>query len=234
MSQKLQTKSSLIEWCDKQVAEGKTLSLHWEGGGDSGWVYMEIDDKEVTERDDAEDSPVNQLINLMYDQLDYGSWAGEFSACGEATYDPEQKAFIGIDNYSEDNTEHYECDLQVRVPKALWFDRLEIEVQNEQATISAFFHIRNGFTTEEHDQWIADFEHDFADEVDKVITRFCSDPKTAEYRNVWHTEEINRSDFKEEGDYLVYTIEELNINTESTEEKDICLELESVNDYEDE
>lgn len=35
----------------------------------------------------------NTLVDLMYDELDYGSWAGEFSASGTAILQPRNKVF---------------------------------------------------------------------------------------------------------------------------------------------
>ena len=75
-------KLSVKEWCDQQVAEGKELTLRWEGGGDSGWVYFELDGSQV------ENEYTEKLVDYCYDVLDYGSWAGEFDATGEATYNP--------------------------------------------------------------------------------------------------------------------------------------------------
>lgn len=31
-AKKLEVKPSVLEWCNKQVADGHELSIHWEGG----------------------------------------------------------------------------------------------------------------------------------------------------------------------------------------------------------
>ena len=112
--------SSLVEYCDNLVKEGKELALNWEGGGDSGWVYFTVDGKE----DDSDE--IRRLIDACYEVLDYGSWAGEFSANGEATYNPKTKCFEGVDNYGEDTTETHRCKIDIVVPERLWFDSIEV------------------------------------------------------------------------------------------------------------
>ena len=147
MAQTLTVDQSLIKWCDKQVAEGKKLEICWEGGGDSGWVYFQIDGKNVGEVNIPE---ISTLVDRMYDELDYGSWAGEFSANGSAEYNPELKAFIGIDNYSESETSDFKKDIEIIIPKSLWFDAVRYSIEDsdpdEQDVQTDFqFQIRNGF-----------------------------------------------------------------------------------------
>jgi hypothetical protein len=223
MSQKVVATSDLIKWCDEQVAQGKELSLAWEGGGDSGWVYFKIDDEQVS---DSEETPqIEELINRMYDQLDYGSWAGEFSASGEAIYDPKQKAFVGTDYYSEDETVMHECSLKIRVPKHLWFDAVEYNFEQEDPEIDIAFILRNGFLTDEHTKAAEEIKTDLDIDVEKAIKDYSSLPDSTPYQNVWQNERINRSEFIEEGDYLVATIYDLNIGTRTETDKDIYLEL---------
>ena len=227
MAQKLQTELSLIEWCDQQVAEGRKLGIGWEGGGDSGWCYFIIDDEQVP--DSKENEYIRGLLNAMYNQLDYGSWAGEFSADGRAEYDPKQKAFVGTDYYSEDETEIYSCDIEVRVPKNLWFDRMEISLESDEVDTDAAFTVRNGFLTEEHNQFLEQFKEYFNKKVEQVVDRFIADENTREYKSIWQTWELQRSEFSEDGEFLVYNVEDLNIGTCTTDEKDIFLELENLN-----
>lgn len=219
-------KQSLIEYLDAMVAEGKEVSMGWEGGGDSGWCWFEIDGEQVS--DSAQNSHIRSLLDHMYDELDYGSWAGEFSASGKAIYDSEEKAFVGTDHYSEDDTIHYDCKLEIRIPKSLWFDRMEIQIQEEDADVDSVFHVRNGFLTEEHDEFIEKFNNSFHKDVWAVIERFMNDPQQNEYRSMWESYNLNRSEFTEQGDFMVYTIEELGIGSTSDEEKEIYLELENI------
>jgi hypothetical protein len=35
-------KKSIIQWCKDLHEAGNDLTMKWEGGGDSGWIYFEI------------------------------------------------------------------------------------------------------------------------------------------------------------------------------------------------
>lgn len=230
MSFKVIAGDELIKWCDVQIADGHILSMHWEGGGDSGWCSFRIDGEDIPWNE--EEGPIRNLLDLMYDLLDYGSWAGEFSAFGEAIYDPEEKAFVGVDKYSEDYTAEYPCNIEVRVPKKLWFDSMEIQIEGEEnPNISVAFLITNGFLTDEHDQWIPEFESSFAEKVYEVIDNFSNDYTQEEYRSIWENITLTKiADFTEDGDYMVHTLTSLSIGTSQSEDKDIYLQLQSEND----
>lgn len=225
-------KQSLIEYLDALVAEGKEIKMAWEGGGDSGWCWFEIDGQQVS--DAAQDSHIRSLLDYMYDELDYGSWAGEFSANGYAVYDPEQKAFVGTDYYSEDDTVSYDCDIIIRIPKSLWFDRFELQIEDEDATVDSVFHVRNGFLTPEHDEFIEQFNEQFHKQVWAVIEKFMNDENQNEYRSMWEQYDLERSEFTEEGDYLIYHLENIGIGSTSTDDKHIFLELEHLTVQDDE
>jgi hypothetical protein len=223
MSQKLIATSDLIKWCDEQVAAGKELGIHWEGGGDSGWAYFTIDGDQVS--DSEENDEIRQLTDLMYDHLDYGSWAGEFSASGDATYNATEKAFVGTDYYSEDETYNFDYLIKITVPKDLWFESLECNMEDEDPTINVAFSIRNGFLTDRHTQVAEQIKKSLKEQVEQGISAYNQLEYTTEYRNIWQNDVINRSEFKEEGDNLVAYIEELSIGTCDTDEKEIYLEL---------
>lgn len=228
MAQKLMTKKSLVQWCDEQVAQGKNIGIGWEGGGDSGWCYFTIDGRQV---ENTKQTPeMEELVDLMYDHLDYGSWAGEFNATGEAEYDPKQKAFVGTDYYSEDDTHYQECEIPIRVPKHLWFDSLEYNMESEEIDVQVAFIIRNGFLTQEHHDAADYIAESIAIDANEVVNKYTSQDNAQEYRSVWQNDRIQRSAFQEDGDFLVYTIEELNIGIEDSNEKLIYLELETEDD----
>lgn len=224
MAQQVVATSDLIKWCDDQVDKGHQLSIGWEGGGDSGWVFFKIDGEQVSES--AETPQIEELISRMYDQLDYGSWAGEFSASGEAVYNTVEKAFVGIDSYSEDETYAYKYPIKITIPKKLWFDAIEYNIEQEEPIIDdVAFIIRNGFLTDEHTAVAQQIKESLDDQVEAAIAAYQKLPDATEYRNIWQNERIERSEFKEEGDNLVATIEELSIGTYKSDEKDIYLEL---------
>lgn len=227
MAQVLLTEKALLKWCNDQVADGRTLSMGWEGGGDSGWCWFELDGKKLNEGEYPE---ADQLVELMYDHLDYGSWAGEFSTTGEAEFDPKQNAFVGTDYYSEDDTHYQECNIQIRIPKHLWFDSVEYNMEDEEVTTNFAFIIRNGFLTQEHWDTADYIAESLTIDANEVINKYSSSDNAKEYRSVWQNDRIQRSAFTEDGDYLVYTIEELSIGVYDSDDKLVYLELQSEDD----
>lgn len=223
MSQKLIATSDLIKWCDEQVAQGKELGIKWEGGGDSGWAYFTIDGDQVS--DSEENGEIRQLTDLMYDELDYGSWAGEFSANGEAIYNTAEKAFVGTDYYSEEDTYNFDYPIKITVPESLWFDGLEYNMEGEEPHIDVAFTVKNGFLTDEHTKIAEQVKEQLKEQVEKAIRAYNQLENATEYHNIWQSEVLNRTDFKLVDDKLVITIEELGIGTCATDEKGIYLEL---------
>lgn len=216
----LKTQLSLIEWCDQQVKEGKELKIKWEGGGDSGWTYFQIDGEEVT------NEYTEALVNLMYNQLDYGSWAGEFSANGEAVYNPENKCFEGDDHYSEDTSIAWELGAIIRIPKSIWFDTVVIEVDGyDNASSHIDITVRNGFVTEEHTNLQKQLE-EYLDSMLEQATESFS--KSHDLRSVWMSMAINGSDFKEDGEDLIFQIENVDLGSYESTDKEIILELEET------
>ena len=71
-----------------------------------------------------------------------------------------------------------------------------------------------------------------ADLLDAVIEKFNNDPETNEFRSIWEDRTINRSEFVQEGDKMVYTIKSIGIGTCTTEDKDVILSLNSFLDLE--
>jgi hypothetical protein len=222
MAKELLTNQDLINWCDKQVEEGHELSLHWEGGGDSGWVYFKIDDDEISES--ADNSFTEKLISLMYDQLDYGSWAGEFSASGQAVYDAKLKAFVGIDYYGEDNSEVYDYPIKIKIPENLWFDAVNIHIESENegdTNVEIAFSVRNGFLTDEHEVIAEKISTQVVKHIDKAIINFQDNPENNTFRSIWQEERFNRNE--------LMIISQISMGTSVTEEKDVYLELKSDN-----
>lgn len=211
-------KQSLVDWCDQQVKEGNELALCWDGGGDSGWVYFELNQEET------HNEYTEQLVDLMYEHLDYGSWAGEFTAQGRATYNPETKCFEGIDYYSEDSTVNYPCTMRIEVPADVWFDNLEYSIEDE-AVVDVTLKVKNGFVVDRHEGVAEMIKESLDDQIDSVIEDYNNNPEMNEFRSIWVDNTINRSEFVQEGDKLVHIITSIEIGTSDTDDKDVCLDL---------
>ena len=212
-------KKSIINWLNEQHEAGNQLSIRWEGGGDSGWAYFEIDN------DTVENEYTEVLVDKMHDTLDYGSWAGEFSANGEAIYNPETRSFEGTDYYSEDEHDTIDCNIKIVIPKKLfWSDAFHVEIESnydDRPDISTRFVVKNGFVTQEHEDFCHNLEEVLRDDFEAVFDNYTGD----EFRGCNDSWVINKNEFTEEEDNLVYTIERVEIQTRESSEKNIVLEL---------
>jgi len=191
---------------------------------DSGWVSLEIDGQDASEQPHTD-----ILVSKMYDELDYGSWAGEFSASGEATYDPKTKSFVGIDHYSEDDRLAHSCKIKLTLPDSIWFDSLEIQIEDE-GTIESAFIIKNGFLTEEHEEALEALNQKLRTDVNEEIDEFVKSNPDIEYREVWQNIRINYDEFIHKGDVREYIMKFIDIGTYNTTNNDIYLDLKDLFD----
>lgn len=217
----LEVKKEIIDWCNQQVDEGKELQFTWEGGGDSGWAEFRVDGE------DFSNEFSDDLLDGIYEELDYGSWAGEFYSSGSAFYNKEDQAFIGIDDYSEDETVGHDCSIVVDVPSTLWYDsinvRLSCDDMDSQIEVVVDFVIKHGFISEEHNNAKIQIEDYLRDKVTDEIENFAN---VHPFRSMWETITLNRSEGVETNPGFVrYEIDQLSMGTTHSQEKSICLEL---------
>lgn len=211
----------VITWCNQQVDEGKELKFTWEGGGDSGWAELKVDDNhiEVVGYSDV-------LLEGIYEELDYGSWAGEFYASGEAVYSKEEQAFIGIDDYSQDDNIPHECNIILRIPENLWYDSIQIRIEcnddMEDEAVSLRFIIKNGFLTDEHVSLATLLEKQLLEEIREEVKIFEQD---YEFRSIWETINLNRADGEQVSGFIQHKITSIDMGSVATDEKSICLQL---------
>ena len=189
--------------------------------GDSGWAHFEIDGIE------KDNEYTRALVDRIYDTLDYGSWAGEFSASGKAIYDPETNSFEGTDNYSEDSHDTVDTDIIIRVPKKLWFESLDIECEanyDDTPAVSVRFLIKNGFLTDEHTDFCSNLEKNLSVEFEAIFSNYESN-SGYEFRGCGDTFLLNRADAVESDDNLIFYIKQMEIQIMTSEEKNIVFEL---------
>jgi hypothetical protein len=207
----------IIAWCDKQVEEGKLLELCWEGGGDSGWVFFEVDGES------ADGEEISALVDMMYTELDYGSWAGEFSANGRAEYNSKTKCFEGIDYYSEDeyDTMTLAEPIKIFIPKSFGFDSVEYAINGESEDGVSFdisFNIINGFITPE----LRELEEESSEYLKtKVLEAF--DKINVSYFNEHKL--IERHEMNTINDSIVLTISQVDYSFYNETEHEISIDL---------
>jgi hypothetical protein len=214
-------KKSIVQWCKEQAAQEKELKLLWSGGNDSGWVHFELDGE------DLDNEYTRALSDKMDDELNYGSWAGDFSASGEATYDPVTNSFTGTDYYGEDENEVLDTNIVIQVPKSFWFNTLHVECEanyDEEAEVSVRFLVTNGFLTDQHTDFCSNLENNLAVELNHIFANFQS-VDGYEFRGCTDSWILERKDAKEEGDMLVFTINKMDLQVMSSEDRTVVLEL---------
>lgn len=117
------TAKTLIEFCDKYAELGK-LYLEWNGGNDSGSIYL----VSATPIHDDDQQFEDELVNQMDSILDYGSWAGDFSANGEAVYNTETKKFEGVNHEFTTTAKSQNIWFEIGIPSNIDFKSMYIEI----------------------------------------------------------------------------------------------------------
>ncbi len=223
--QRLLKSGGLLEWAMDLHAQGKELKMTWDGGNDSGWVDFLIDDATPEPGIDADNAEI--LRDMCDNELDYGSWAGDYSANGEAIFNPEEKSFIGTDYYSEDDNVSQSCELRIELPGNVWFDSVEIMIQDESVEVDVDLIVRNGFKTDLHTIAENMLKASIKDQVDAIVNDFIRNNRHQEYRSMWEEINLSRADFTQEteGGKFVHVVKEIGIGIYVTEEKDICITI---------
>jgi hypothetical protein len=214
-------KKSIVQWCKSLHEAGNELTLKWEGGGDSGWVYFEIDGES------ADNEYTRALIDKMDNTLDYGSWAGEFQANGKAIYDAPTRTFEGTDYYGEDGNDVIDSNIVINIPKRLWFDTLHVEVEcnyDETPNISVQFLIKNGFLTQEHLDICSNLEEILRDDFEALFSNYETNDN-CDFRGSNDSFILERKDGIEDEDMLVFKINKIEVNTIDSEERTIVFKL---------
>lgn len=214
-------KKSILKWLKELDDNGDELSIGWEGGGDSGWAYFQING------DSSDNEYTEAILDFMYAELNYGSWAGEFNASGTATYDVPTRTFQGTDYYGEDGNDVLDVNVIINVPKKLWFDTLHVEVEcnyDETPNMSIQFIVKNGFLTQEHLDFCSNLEEVLRDEFEAHFSTYQS-TDSCEFRGSNDSWILERKDAVEEDDMLVFKITKIDVNTIDSEERNVVLQL---------
>ena len=210
---------SIIEWCNYEHENQGELKLVWEGGNDSGWAHFEIDNHEV------DNEYTRALVDRIDAVLNYGSWAGEFNANGQAIYDPETRTFNGIDFYSEDEIDVIDSDIIIKIPKALWFNSLIVECEasyDDKCTVNVRFIVKNGFLTDTHLVFCTALQETLESEFDHL---FDIHGEIAHCNDIWT---LDRDDATDDGENLVFNIKKVEITVNDEQENPIVLELDDA------
>lgn len=215
------------QWCDEQKAEGLTVSINWDGGNDSGCVTWN--------GDAAENVITDYLVDMVYDLLDYGSWAGEYYAQGEMNYDEEQKAFVGVDHYSESDYVNLDPEVFLSVPSKFYFEQIDYTITDDDyrdsVDVEFIIHVANGFIDPELEEWVKRQETILQTIIcDRVKSIDLGDN---EYLGIDSSGSIRKEeDFKETEDGLISAVLDISYREDSVSDNEVMLNL-NEDDYED-
>jgi hypothetical protein len=211
------------QWCEAEIAEGRDVVIEWDGGNDSGCV---------TWRGDSSENEITDfLVDSVYDELDYGSWAGEYSASGRMEYDSDQQALVGTDYYSEDDYLDLDKKAVLHIPKKYYFDQISYQITDYDSGgdcgVEFTVNVTQGFIDPELEKYLkvqADLIKDYIDDQVKSL-----DLGDREYLGIDSSESVNYDRLEVDGDNLTL---ELDVYTkvESCEEKEVVLNLKDEDD----
>lgn len=206
-----------FDWFDQQAKEGKELSINWEGGSDSGWCYFSVDGET------CENEHTELVVDMMYDKLDYGSWAGEFYASGEAVYDSKTKQFEGVDSCGIDETCTFKCTpVIIKIPKKFPFDVVSIETEGVECFVTVSLEGATRFEHPEEAEYLQSLEEPLNEDITDRILEKTDDPSYyANYR-------IAKTEMMEDGEFLVGKLEELDAQISQNEDRTMIINLKEL------
>jgi hypothetical protein len=209
---------SIVTRCDELTKNGEELSISWNGGNDSGLFEMKLDGEPVDDDDPIE----RPIVDLLENELGYGSFAGDFSADGEVVYNRERKCFEGTDTYTESRSCRRECSIKVRMPADIWFDRVDFDIQCADDTdleVLAHISVFNGPRVDAHaglELRLAKLVHDAVANEIAGIDGLCG---------IWTDIALPKNLFSATGKELVTTINEFFYSRYEADDKDIEIYL---------
>lgn len=210
---------TLRQKLDALVAEGKEIKITWEGGNDSGSYTLYIDGVTI----DYYDAECDDIVSHVSDVIDYGSWSGDFYADGYVVYSSDEGAFVGEGRDTEsDSSELDDINIEIRVPKALNFDSIEIISEGTycfgELEVKCRFAITNGPVFSEHIE-IQDAMRNHVEDLLDTILRTHKDTKNEEIGWVYNEWSFRRETLLENGDDLVGRIINMDLTINNTKHK---------------
>lgn len=216
-------KKGIAALCDALTQNGETLEIKWSGGGDDGLFEMLRDGKPF----DYGSPAIQSVIEMVENEIGYGGFDGNFSAEGRVEYNRELRAFEGEDTYSESDADMAECSITIRIPREIWFDRLNILINSEysSSSVTTRLQVMNGPRVDQH-QLVEEY-------LDERISRAIDEVLEAVEDVDGASDEItiNFSEFSLSDTEAVFTIKEFSYSYYKKDTKDIIIYLtENLND----
>lgn len=206
------------QYCNEVTASGGIFKITWNGGGDSGFFEFYLDDKKL----DLDSYLDDLFYSFLSENLEYYSFAGDYETNGEIVYDRMNQCFIGEDDYSETQVGGKDCKIEIKVPKNLWFDRLELNYYAENSVVEkveAELIVSNGPTTKEHLAW----NESQSRWLTNVFTKICKN--IPDEFSLYHQMGIVIGDFEQNELYQTYHLTSIEYYYRDTTLKEIEISL---------
>jgi hypothetical protein len=217
----MEEKQTLRQWLDDLEAQGKEVKLTWEGGNDDGSFNVYIND-EVINIDG--DSMGGRLVDIVADQIDYGSFAGDFSTSGELLY--EDGHMTGNDFYSVSESDTFDIEdkpILIEIPEYLWFDSISITTEgflSESVSVSVNFNISNGPVVDDHGK----LEDELSEMLDHLISSHLDEVKK-EVTYVYNEWNFIFDEGEVKDGKRIFIIDSIVYSYENGEDKAIAIEI---------
>ncbi|MBN8877762.1 MAG: hypothetical protein J0I32_09475 [Sphingobacteriales bacterium] len=215
----------MLRRCEELTRNGESLAITWNGGNDSGYHNIEINNQKINSPGEIDEV----IIDLVAKQAGYGSFTGNFSTDGQVIYNPENKCFQGKDNYSESGWDEHSCEILIEIPQELWFDRLDIAIEqlyDENAFAEASFLVINGPYTPMHNSYQQSIQETIDDrvatEVEKIVQEHTEIADTLEINTAFS---INFNEFQLEKGKYIHKINSLDYSYQNRIVSDITISL---------
>ena len=213
----------VMKWCDEMTEKGHTIALGWDGGHDSGWVWLEIDEEQI---DEVNHPAGKWLVEKMYDTLDYGLWAGEFYASGRAEYNPETKEFEGTHSYSweeADSVDISRSSIEFKIPAAFDFETVGVHTEGDTFYVQTALAASHRLEHPDEEAFLSKLSEELKTKFGEAFDN--SEASGKELASVWNDYEIPKSEMRLKGNHYIGSIKTIYFNYYEVEEKGVSIIL---------
>lgn len=212
------TSEEALEYCNELTKNGEKLAVTWEGGNDSGFYTVLVNDKEL----DWQDERVDRLVQFIDEEIGYGSFAGDFSTDGSLEFIKEQQCFQGFDCYMGPENDIGECDIHIDLTTDIWFDEVRLHIDSDEDhndEIRIELVVNNGPLTKKHAHLEKKATESFSTEIEAFIQ------ENTQVKRIWYQHVIPRGLFTKKGKKLRHIIKEIPFSYDHVDERPVIISL---------
>ena len=121
---------------------------------------------------------------------------------------------------------------RIEIPAFIPFDRLEIQTEDEDCSVSCDIALDNGYIHPAAHDVMTNLEMQLAEEIPGAVDNHYKSGDDDQFYSFWHHYVIDRNEFKREGDMMVHILKEVHFSVHNVVDKDICIDLKDIAEYE--